>query len=308
MRLSELILGTRHKVNDLGKKYHSDQDIVFWLNRMQRDLFRKKADADESYGQSFIDILGADTTRVQPVEINVWRYYMPSWVYRVHRPHLLVNGLADAKVHLDRWKVSTNRCLDLWDTIARDLRITISKVPAMMRPGTVAVQSAIRSELLILVDDPIYAVDREDGCLIGAAFEITSCSDLARDCRGSVAVVTAQRKEVVEGVTGACWRLTVTPPFPDTPFAGDTFEMHSEIEDVHADLLMDRTAKALLQRQGNASAVDLLRADVAKGEAAFVSALRPRADSVVQTIYEPDHDARNLEDPDRDPYWNSTNR
>lgn len=302
MRLSELMLAVRHRVNDQGARpYHSDKDIVFWLNRMQRDLFRKKADADESYGHQTIDFLASNTTLIQQVEINRWRYHMPSWVYKIHRPHLLVNGLLDAPIHRDRWNLSTNRALDLMDSTARDLRITISKVPAMMRPGVVAFTSTTRSELFVAVDDATYGVDREEGCLLGASFEITSAADLNRDCRGSVGVVIAQTK-FVDTVKGAMWRLSLMPPFPDSPALGDTFDMHSEIEDVHADLLIDKTSKALLQRQGNASAVDLLRSDIGQGMQQFESALRPRADATTQTIYEPDNDTALL-DPDRDPYW-----
>ncbi len=305
MRISEVIAAVRHRVNDGKGTYHPEPDIVRWINLEQRALFRRLCGADESYGAQHLDIAADDKRFVSQVSRDIWRYYMPTWAFRIERVSKLDGSDPNGTpVHGDLWRWSGNRTVDVKiGTAAATLRFFVSKVPAKVRPITVSANSTTNDELLVPIEaDEGYEVDREEGCMLGATLEVVTIADAARDSRGQVVVCTAQERTSVDGTE--MWKLSVAPPFPDMPSEDDTVEMHTEIADVHAEYLIDLVAEALLQRQGNIIGIQLLRQRMEKDELEFINAIRPRDTGKPKFREESDPDDPTLgTDPDRDPFW-----
>lgn len=281
MRLSELIEAVRHRVNDADRKYNTDPEITAWLNRHQRSLIRRKVEADLSYADQPVNISASDSSRVEQIFTDVWRYYLPSWVYRVRRVMELSGTTILRELQHGQWVWSSNRSIDIKSTAALNLRIGVAKVPALMRPLTVASSSTLNSEVVVAKEDGTYPFETEDGCMLGAQLELTS-SESGRDPRGGVHVVVSQRGDVVDGAP--VWILGVRPLLADLPAKGDIIQMHSEIEDVHAIYLINLVAHDIFQRKQNMTALSNMRPELDKCERDFIVGLQPRTDGVITTI------------------------
>jgi hypothetical protein len=299
MRLSELIQGVRHKVNDAAGKYHGDSDVAYWLNRHQRSLYRRKVDADGSYGLVYLDVDAGDTKRVRQVATDRWRYYLPAWAYRVgdvFDPTSFDSGGLWRMLDRSLWSHSSNRSIDVISPAAKSLRFSISKVPALMRPLSVAVNSTRADEIILPLSTTGYAHELEDGSMLGAAIEITDPSALA--C-GTVSVIEKSRREKVGGAD--VWVCSVVPPFTDAPQAGNPVEMHAEIEDVHVEYLIALAARSLFERTSNLAGVQVLRETIYHCEQRFVAGLQPRSTGQIHQVRLPEEDSGASPDPERAP-------
>ena len=300
MRLSELITAVRHRVNDTGSKYHTDKDIVFWINRHARAITRKRVEADTSYANQKLDILASNTRMVEQIDNETYRYYLPSWVYRVRRIAQLSGNDILRDLQRTEWGFSSNRSIDIRTKSALDIRILAAKVPTLLRPVVVASNSASTSELRVAVDGGAgYTFETEEGCMLGAQFEVTTVVS-GRDPRGGPSVVTSQQLQVIGSIP--TWVMTVKPAFPALPVAADTMEMHCEIEDIHLTYLIELVAHDLFQRVQNVSAMQLCRPQLEKLERQFAVGLQPRTDGMLTTMNQGEEYLVD-DDPNVDPYW-----
>lgn len=285
MRLTDLIYGVRHQINDLSSTHNGDAAISFWLNRAQQDLFRRRVEADPSYSRLAITFSAGDTARVKagPAK-DWWRYYLPSWEIKVRGVYQVL-GSDRQEVEPRYWRWSSNRSIDVrcggtqWP-----LSVDVAKTPALMRRGSVAAVSTRTDELVIArvpgsdSKGQAYQSEFEDGCLLEAQIELTA-SDAVR---GAISTVVGQKPDVVGGVD--VWVLTVFPAFPDMAQPTDTYEIHSEIEDVHAEYVVLVAAESLFARNVNTSALEALRPRLARCERRFVAAIQPRTNGIARFI------------------------
>jgi hypothetical protein len=298
MRLSELISAVRHRVNDSGSKYNTDLDITAWLNRHQRSLMRRKVEADTSYCDQKLDILASDTTRVEQIYSDTWRYYLPSWVYRVRRVSAMNGSQIQRDLRVDEWGHSSTRSIDIRDTQARDLRLGVAKVPAIMRPLKVIANGTTIDEIIVPIADASYPYETEPGCMLGAQLELTT-RETGRDPRCGPSIVIQQTQTLV-GSTPA-WNLKVRPSLSALTEIDDTIEMHSEIEDVHATYLINLVALDIFHQKQNMTAVMNLRQEIVTSERAFIVGLQPRTDGLLNTMNQGFNQSA-FDDRDMDPW------
>lgn len=300
MRLSELISAIRHRVNDSAAKYHTDADITAWVNLHARSLFRRRVEADTSYGNQRLVMLASDVSRIEQIYSDTWRYYTPGWCYKVRRVAFLEGDTIGRDLRREEWSFSGNRSFDVrMSTGPKDLVLMIAKVPALIRPISVSIPSSTYDELYVPVEAGAgYKFETEIGCMLGAQFEITTV-DGDRDPRGGVSVVTEQSSDKIDGVS--VWKLTMRPPFVDLPMEGDSLEMHVEIEDVHITYLIDLVAHDLFQRTQNVTAMQMIRPVLEKCERDFILGLQPRTDGMLTTISQGEEMSGYSEDVD--PFW-----
>lgn len=317
MRLEEVITLVRDKVNDPNSKYWTDLQIASWINVWVRDLFRRKADADPSYGSQVYDVLASETTKWEQFHAHAFLVYLPSWVYRVRRAEYLsvdtapdgtqqpLTQLPDhipgAQQSSYGWTYHDNRRIIVTGAPEfRSLRLFVAKVPALLHKGTLVDASTGAGQLYIpAANVNNYPIDQETGALLGASFEILT-SNAAHDPTGSVGVVTTASK----ALNGAVYRfdLTVRPQFSATPDAADVYTMHAEIEDSHINYLVLCVAESMHHRANNTPALEALMPQLNMERRNFLESIAPRNDNITHFIRDPSEEPVYTH-PDRDPYW-----
>lgn len=314
MRLSDAILALRMRVKDTQKLHWSEAECVAALNTWQRSLFRRKANAHPSYGARNIDLYVADSPdRANQVDDLEWTYDLPAWVHRVDRIWPLENGEQRPKIpyyteqYRTGWKFSGQRQVTIHGySVAKDLRLRVQKIPSLMVRGTLVADSPdlgyiyIPAQLAVETGETIpFPLDIEDGALLGATIEMMTAT-ATRDPRGVLSVV--QSVERVYNPTIAAWQYEclVRPQFPAFVKAGDLFEFHSEIEDLHAELMILRAAETLFQSTNNIAGVQVLQPQLRSEEFDFNNSLQPRQTAAVHMVECEEDDPLIFRDPDRD--------
>ena len=90
MRLSDIRLKVRRRVRALDKNgaakvdKWTDDHIDDYISMKTMDLYRRRSDAEESYGKVRL-VLDENNPRVRQVHTNLWEYYVPSWVHTIQR-------------------------------------------------------------------------------------------------------------------------------------------------------------------------------------------------------------------------------
>lgn len=312
MRLSDLIQLVRAKVADERSLYWTDVQIARELNLWQRSLFRWKANANDSYGSTILDISAIDhAAQIAQLDTSEWIYILPSWVHRVHKVWSRVGG-STAPIPLrtagsrNGWSFHSNRGISVCGNAeAQDLRLRVCKLPSLMFRGTCLADAADLSNIVIPAQLAVetgqseaFPIELEEGSLIGATIEVTS-SAAGRDPRGVLAQVFEQSREYNTTLAAHQLQLWVKPQFPDFVKAGDTFETHSEIEDAHSNLLILRVAESLFHKTNNLAGVNVLQPQIASETKAFVDGLQPRTGTEINIMATED-EAFVRRDADRD--------
>ncbi len=319
MRLSELISRVRKKVNDPRGLYWSDVEIASDLNLMARSMFRQKCDAHVSYGRRILDLSVTDNaTQLEQLEPDVWLWTLPAWVYRVQKVFSRQGNLSFAEIPLSSgnnrtgWSYNSNRAIAVCgNSAAIDLRLSVQKTPALMFRGTGAADAPDLGSILIPVTLAVettpagfstvteaFPIDLEDGALLGATLEVTS-ANATHDPRGVLGTVKAQSREYNTTLGAYQHVLDVLPSYADFVKVSDTFESHCEIEDVHALLLILRTAESLFHKTNNVAGVNVLQTQLAREERLFNNSLQPRESNVFH-VMQTEEDVGERRDPDRD--------
>jgi hypothetical protein len=314
MRRTELITRVREEVSDELRHYWTDATITRRLNFMQRSLFRKKCDAHASYGLVSYDLSVQDNAQqLEQTDRDEWTWHLPSWVYRVQtvfdREATFTKGViplitGDQKTG---WKLSANRAVSIkGSAVARDLRLKVAKVPALMIGGIVSKDSADPSHVFIPGVLPLVApeteplpIDFETGAMINAQIEITS-SDATHDPRGVIATVRKQTRQYDTTLAAYVNLLEVKPSFHAHVKATDTFDSHSEIEEVHIELLILTTVESLFAKTNNIAGVQTIQSRLAREWNTFINSLQPREDDQVHQVETFEDTGFDRIDPDRD--------
>lgn len=312
MRLTQLITLVRARVADGLLQHWSDVQIARELNLQQQSLFRRKANAHSTYGARNIDIrYPDDATLIDQLDSDEFVYSLPSWVHRVERVRILnADGTTGSLV--DRitgnlrkgWSFHGNRTIVLkGPSTPQSIRLRVQKLPTSMFRGTCVVDASDLSQIVIPIPLALesgaterFDVDAENDAFLGATIEVTSAS-VNHDPRGVLATVKEQVREFNGALNAYQYVLTVFPRFTDFVKINDTFEIHSEIEDAHANLLVLRTAEALFQSTNNLAAVNVLQGKLMLEEITFNNSIQPREGDAVHIMETEDseYEVRDLE-------------
>ncbi len=302
MKLSEIILTVRDLVNDPSSKYWSDVEITRWVNQHVRALFRQRVNADPSYGMHRLDISGSDAEAFEQVNARRFAYFFPSWVYKIRMVREtkgigeeqggLIPPLGYARPGFG-WHFAGNRHIEIYGyDRAPDITLDVAKVPALLHQGVASKTSAYTA---IYLDYPErvgfdYPFETEEGAYDGALIEITSGADATRDPRKSVATVRSTSSVWDSGTSSWLTHCdSVRPIFSGTVQAGDSYELHAEIDNAHMNYLCLLVAQSLFQRTNNVEGIMGIQASLGLERAEFIDGIQPRQDYYPQFVQNPNY-------------------
>lgn len=290
-----VVSAVRRKLNDPDAKYTSDVQIAAVLDQHARMLYRDKVNADSSYGKSTYLIDGSDTSNIYAVRANVWSYWFPTWLYRVHgvwetsggaRTNLIPHVGAHERYDGRGWDFASDRSIEVRGfSAAPSIEVSVSKHPAPVHWGTVQDGSTKATELVLEPKpmltsakwgDELFPFTFERDGYLGAELELTVEGTHARNPRGQVAVVVAQTARWSVGKNAWTWLLTLRPGFQTPPKKGDSYEMHYQVQDMHANYLVMLAAKDIALRTANTTSIQLLDPILRGERAQYLDSLRPR--------------------------------
>lgn len=291
MKLSSILLAVRDLVNDPSAKYWSDVEITRWVNQHVRALFRQRVNADPSYGMHRLDIAGDNAETLQQINERRYAYFFPSWVYKIRmvRETKAIGepqGGVIPPLGYGRpghgWHFAGSRHIELYGySSAPDITIDVAKIPALLHQGVASKSSPYTG---LYLDYPErsgfdYDFENEVGSYDGALFEVTSGADASRNPRRSVSAVRSS--EITWDASTGAW-LTycsqVRPVFSGIVSAGDTYEMHAELDAAHMNYLYLLTAQSLFQKTNNVEGIMGLQAAIGAELTQFVDGIQPRQD------------------------------
>lgn len=290
MRLSLAVEACRDKIHDADRKFWTDAEITRWITYHMRNLFRRKVNADRSYGFHVFTIQSTDVSRIRARYTNCQAYYLPTWVYGLHAVRTVESGggrgnlISVITVESDRydgWKVSGNRTLDLvgYGTPI-SIEIECAKLPPPMHQGITPLGSDPGK--LVLASAPVdqdsnpYQLSHEIDAYVGMEFEITTAPTDARNPRDQVAEAFEQESFYDAGQSDQVQRVTLMPEFSVSPIATDTYEMHVPIDEAHTEYLAVLVANSLFQKTKNLDGMAAVTRSLPALEKAFIDSLRPR--------------------------------
>lgn len=288
MKLSEYITRVRDQIQEPSALKWTDVEIVRYLNHAVMYLFRWQADADQSYHNAEISLLGSAATATHSSQ---YLYTLPRWVYRVAHVRIKKTSTESrgseipAGSQLDAnegWHFDTFKRLRVvgYGT-AQDLTVMVAKIPSRLHQGTTP--AAGTSTTLITANLPTasfssnYEYESETDAYLNALVEVTGVADASRDPVGQVRRVTASsRTHAGSGVYRVT--MTVEPSWTVTPAASDTYELHPEVDDAHARLLVLMTAQACFQKHNNLGGIESIKPEMLEERRRFIDSSRPRDD------------------------------
>lgn len=301
MRLSYATTAVREKLNDGLKTYWSDVDIARWLSHHNNSLFRRRVNADRSYGFRQFAILGTDTSRVQTVKSDQYRYWFPSWVYRIYglreteeqqtRRASLIDYVEWPRDQHAGWFFSGDRHIDLIRfSKALDIDFEVTKLPGPLHVGTIEKVSAAVDEIY-LDPDPVdagspsipfqaYEVTFEDGAYLGMELGITTPGDDMADNRREVHVIETAVNVWDSGLSKRLIQCTVFPAFETEPQVDDTYELHLALDQSALELVSSLTARSLFDKTKNLEGIATCTQKILEEMPAFIDSLRPRQEQV----------------------------
>ena len=315
MRLSRLRGAVRRRVRQVGKTAKwSDDHIDDIIATKAMDLYRRRSDADKSYGQVRIPIT-LSSTRVRQVHQYAWEYYVPSWVHTIQNVREL-KGSTDPEGL--RWRYTQGEDLAGWDwdgehslrlraDAQKEIVLEVSKLPVRPHIGTCAVAAADANEIAIDQDGDVANIEPEELAYLGCRIEITGGATAARDPRDIITTCIGQTRawEAGLGTPDTVRRLQVFPPFSAPPIAGDTYEIHVDCSEDWSEYLELLVVEKLWIEDNNTNGVNAIRTLIEKAEIDFIDGIQPRQDAENPAMKGPGSLGGFPDDFDRDPRWTS---
>lgn len=288
MRLSLLRSQVRYKIRQpAGANSKWDNDVLdSHINTIVRDLYRRRTDADSSYGLVQLAI-PSTSHRVEQVGDH-YRYHLPSYIHVVQGVRL---GTAElpGEVLGPLFEGSERRGyrFDSDLTIAlptfaepQDLLVRASRYPSSAHAGVCAVNAAGANEVPFEAEATIANWDSEEGAYVGAQIELTGGGDATRDPRGRVSTITAHTSawDATLPTPGFLTKALVAPAPAAQAEAGDTYEIHVPIQVGEARFVTLLVAQSLWEEDKNTAALNAIRGELERQEVAWIDAIQPRQD------------------------------
>ena len=296
MKISAVITRVRDRLNEATANVYTDAELVRYVNEAQQDLFRRQAQADESYHNFQFDILGTSARE----QSGDYLYDLPTWVHKITsvRPTSTTNkdvNIPVLTIHSRQgsfWAYNgSQRILIAGSHAGDDITIECSKTPALLNGG-IAAGTPTTTEIIGTIANLTYEYDLEDNTFANAMVENT----LASARLGEIAAVSASTHD------GTSLTLTFDRPFATAPVAADTWEMHLEVQNPNIALVVLLAASKAYMKKSNWEAMKAIRPDLEREEVRFIETITPRQDQIHPYVGM-DRDVTFTRDLDRHRSW-----
>lgn len=295
MLLTTAITAVRERIRDTNTASNpkfSNGAIARFLNDAARSLFSTRVMCDPSYHNLRLDSDSALVTTSQ-LHTGVRLFELPPWVKTVTEVRLKTGSTLEQGALIETLQSRSEAYGWLWDGPS-SLRVSgpdsdaytfaVTKVPARAFSGTLPTQANVASTELRLPVAPTAAavaagtafeIETAPGAYINASIEITGVDSASHLVGGQVRRVTASVGGVVEA--GAVYpELTVNTAWGVAPAAADTFDMHFEVADDHALLLVMRAVNTCFSATNNTAGLESISRELASAIAKFNESVTPR--------------------------------
>lgn len=293
MRVSQLVLRLRDRLDEATANLYSDIELVRYLDESVQDLFRLQAQHDESYHNTEHDLLAANSRSLQS---NVVLHDLPTWVHKITSVRLLTADSENRGLNVPARTMHNqdgsfwawhgmNRIMVRGNRGDEDLTMEVSKMPAPMNGGTLVAPDTLTFSTTSIHYDQTSATESlyedvfEDDIYKNSLVEFTGTDSGSHAISGSLTRVSASS---VSFDTDALFTsLTFDTAVSATPVAGDTWEMHAEVPTSSSGYLIAVAAHKAFIRKSNYEAIAALAADLERERARFIEAVTPRQDQVL---------------------------
>ena len=306
MKLTEIVERVRDVVRDPNAHTWDDAFIIRQINLVQYDLFIRQAQADTSYFNAELELLGSEA--VQKAQ-GAWEWHLPRWAYSVVQVREAHDSSASWSAPIKRRRAFSE--VQGWDFTARsritltgfsdapDLEVWVAKIPAPLRVGSATTVHPEPNGLYLTTSESIYDVELEEGSYINSVFEIKSAGLSGASLTGgqvrvarSSALYNDGGSPRIDARMSADWSVALT--------TADEWEMHAEVADPHIRYLIMMAAEACFQNTANVNGLNAIGRTLGALRANFIEGIQPR-DNGEPGQWTASDDDYYLEDPDRDP-------
>lgn len=318
MRVGQLLTRLRDRLDESSANTYTDAELVRYLDEGVLDMFRLQVQHDESYNNCEHNITASADSRALHTDWVV--YDIPTWVHKITSVRLTSasntpreNNIPVRTMHNrvgSFWCFyGTRRIIVRGRQAGEDLTIECSKIPGPMNAGTVAADTTEFSHSTTLLQwdtgssteslyEGVYEADWHKNAII----EFTGANTSSTEITGQIVRVTASVSAYDTTDTKTLTRCTLEKAISRTPAAGDTWEMHAEVDGANIGYLVDLAAHKALIKKSNFEAIAALSPDLERERLRFIEAVTPRqAQSLPRQGME--YDNVHEQDPDRDLYW-----
>jgi len=313
MRLSRLREAVRRRVRQVGKTAKwSDDHIDDIIATKAMDLYRRRSDADSSYGKVRLQY-DLNSPNVRQVHQYTYEYFVPSWVHTIQQVREL-KGASDPDglrwrysqgEDLSGWEWDQERALRLRADSRKEIEIECSKLPVRPHIGTCALATGSTTELALDQDADVVNIELENGAYLGCRVEVTDGATALRNPTGVIATCIGQTHqwEAALATPGVVRRLELFPPLPSAPIETDTYEVHVDCTEDWSEYLELLVVEKLWIEDNNINGVNAIRTLIEKAEIDFIDGIQPRQDAENPLMKGPGMLGGFSTDFDRDPRW-----
>lgn len=309
MNITQLIGTTRDVLDDtVGRPTlkFDDPELVRTTDEQARSLFRTMVHGNKEY-HNFTMYLQKESAKLLMKDVYQWR--LPTWIAAIVRvnertpstsgiqestfssylwgnPAQFVlgreipKGVSSSSIGRPRtgWQWEGQHTLRLWNyTTPPELVVRVAKIPPRMFRAKITTASGDTSIIYLPTTFELGAPDTEEGAVINAEIQVTSCANALSKNQGVVRrVIYSSAAEIVNNTRQHILRLE--EPFPSAIEQNDVIETMIPIPDEHARYLALRIVQACAQKKGNVNLLKTIAGELATETQLFMQYASPPRD------------------------------
>lgn len=315
MKISWMITRLRDRLDESTANIYTDVELARYIDEAIYDAFRTQAQVDESWHNCEFDLI--NSTDGTQLHTNLIAYDLPHWVHKVTGVREKSDSTSNKNQRIpcrtlhnnfgDFWAYQGfNRIVVSGTKASEDLTVECSKIPAPLSQGTLVAPDTLTFSTTQIhwdtssTSEGAYQNIYEDNWYLNSIFEFTGVDSGSHAIAGSV--VRGLSSTVSYDTDALFQSVTFDSALSEAPQAGDTWEMHAEVQPANVGFILALAAHKAFIRKSNFEAITALTPDLERERLKFIESITPRQDQILPFAGMEDDYLFNR-DPDRDWAW-----